>query len=249
MIFAASSHFVPQRSSNRVTSEQGYDLVADHYDQWAWQHFWRENEFPIMLGLLIRAAPKLGVLDVGVGTGAFLSYALPCLNADVPLAGIDVSAGMLKCARSRLGSRATLVQGDVQNGLPFDNQSFDAIVMMRVANHVFNFDKAIAEVGRVLSPGGILIATDLAEEFDYDCTRIPTSKITVSIETHKHLQLDWQRALIAAEFFDPKFFRYGYSDLRDPFAGGLNHKLDRSGRSIFQIITGYKRAIAHQRSK
>src|SRR5437879_4002614 len=101
-----------------IKSEQGYDLAANHYDRWAWQSFWRENEFPILLPLLLAARPR-HLLDIGVGTGAFLSYAASYLAPRVRLVGIDVSRRMLKQAQSKLGSRATLLQSNVQQGLPF----------------------------------------------------------------------------------------------------------------------------------
>src|SRR5262245_51288491 len=103
--------------SARAKSERAYDLAANFYDRWAWQSFWRENEFPIVLSLLLAEAPRCAVLDVGAGTGAFLSYAAPYLPSQVRLVGIDVSRRMLKHAASKLGSRTTLLKGNVQRGL------------------------------------------------------------------------------------------------------------------------------------
>jgi ubiquinone/menaquinone biosynthesis C-methylase UbiE len=235
-IRATTSRLLPGRTP--ATSAAGYDFAAPHYDDWAWQSFWRANEFPIIFALLMRAEPRRGVLDVGVGTGAFLADVARAVR-DVPIAGVDVSQGMLQLARARLGSRALLVQGDVQRGLPFKSNSFDAVVAMRVVNHLSDFDRGLAEIGRVLAPGGTLIATDLADEFDYDCTRIPTPEGSVSIETYKHSQTDWQCALEAARFSAPDVQSYRFSKLGDPRAGGLQHKINRD-TPIFQIIMARK---------
>jgi len=108
--FGISSRFEPP-ASKLFSSGKGYDLVAEHYDSWAWQDIWRNNEFPIVLAEVLKGAPTLGLLDIGVGTGAFFGYAEPFLSAQLPLVGLDVSAGMLQRARSRLGRRANGASG------------------------------------------------------------------------------------------------------------------------------------------
>ena len=238
--FAVAPQVATSDESRIMASSQGYNLAAQGYDTWAWQSFWRANEFPIVLDTLIQASPKRGMLDVGVGTGMFLFDVVSKFSANLPMAGVDISLAMLKLAQIRLGSRATLLRADVQKGLPFNSASFDAVVMMRVANHLSKLDKAIFEVGRAMSPGGIFIATDLAEGFDYVCTRIPTPKATISIETYKHDQARWKRALRMAGFDTPIIRVFDYEKLRDPFAGNLGHKFEYKGGPIFQIIEAIK---------
>jgi ubiquinone/menaquinone biosynthesis C-methylase UbiE len=142
---------------------EGYDLVAEHYDRWSWQEFWRRNEYPLVLSRLLEAAPTRGILDVGVGTGAFLSYAAPHFSAELRLTGVDVSGGMLKQAQSRLGTRVELLRADIAQKIPLADESFDSVVMMRVANHIQKLDQAIMTIRRVLSIGGFFIATDLEQ--------------------------------------------------------------------------------------
>jgi ubiquinone/menaquinone biosynthesis C-methylase UbiE len=223
-------------------SEQAYDLAADYYDRWSWQSFWRENEFPVVLGKLLRGGSGQSVLDVGVGTGAFLAYASSSLDPTVPLAGVDVSISMLKHARRKLGSRAMLVKGDIQRGLPFRAASFDAVLLMRVANHLKSLEAAAAEIARVLRHGGALIATDLSDEFKYDCTRIPTNEESVSIETYKHTKSEWRKALHAAGFSELEFSLYGKADLKNKSAGHLGPKLDDSSTAIFCVMRAAKKA-------
>ncbi|APO49709.1 class I SAM-dependent methyltransferase [Bradyrhizobium diazoefficiens] len=236
----SGAHARRAHAASTRRSEEAYDIVADHYDEWSWQTFWRENEFPILLSLIKSSPPTRGVLDLGIGTGAFLSYALPHLSRSMHLVGVDISTHMLERAQVRLVSRAALVRGDVQAGLPFESSSFDLVLMMRVANHLRHFDKALREVNRVLSPGGKLIATDLAEEFEYDCTRIPTPRATVEIETYKHTELDWRDALSSASFGSIDFRRYRPSDMRDASAGQLAHKFPKGNVPIFSVVQAIK---------
>ena len=98
------------------------------------------------------------VLEVAVGTGLNLE-AYP---RDVALTGIDLSDAMLDIARSRateVGRTATLQQTDAHE-LPFDDASFDTIVCTFGLCAIPDHTRAIAEMTRVLRPGGRLILVD-----------------------------------------------------------------------------------------
>lgn len=102
------------------------------------------------------------VLDAGIGTGA-LTLALADSLRDLPeLHGIDLSARMLARARSRLaafdqaGLSGRLRLGDICR-LPYDNGTFDLVMSAHVAEHCRFPDEAVAELARVLKPGGTLI--------------------------------------------------------------------------------------------
>jgi ubiquinone/menaquinone biosynthesis C-methylase UbiE len=98
------------------------------------------------------------VLEVAVGTGLNLE-AYP---RDVALTGIDLSDAMLDIARSRatkVGRTATLQQADAHE-LPFDDASFDTVVCTFGLCAIPDHTRAIAEMTRVLRPGGRLILVD-----------------------------------------------------------------------------------------
>ena len=98
------------------------------------------------------------VLEVAVGTGLNLE-AYP---RDIALTGIDLSDAMLDIARSRaseLGRSATLRQADAHR-LPFDDASFDTVVCTFGLCAIPDHTQAIAEMTRVLRPGGRLILLD-----------------------------------------------------------------------------------------
>ena len=99
------------------------------------------------------APAGLGWLDVGCGTGA-LAEAVAGRCAPKRLAGIDPSAGFLEFARRRLGGGgAELLRADARD-LPFAAGGFDRVASGLVLNFVPDQPRAVAEMARVVRPGG-----------------------------------------------------------------------------------------------
>ncbi|WP_257459322.1 class I SAM-dependent methyltransferase [Archangium lipolyticum] len=90
------------------------------------------------------------VLEVGTGTGLLPSYP-PSVASTV---AIDIDPDMLARARLRRPG-VTLLQADVQQ-LPFPDRSFDAVVSCLVFCSVEEPARGLAEIRRVLRPGGQL---------------------------------------------------------------------------------------------
>jgi len=91
------------------------------------------------------------VLDVGCGAG-FLTNELAAAGFEAT--GVDLSPRSLELARKRDATgRARYKEGDLTR-LPFPDGGFDAVCAMDVLEHVEALDAAIAEVARVLAPGG-----------------------------------------------------------------------------------------------
>lgn len=98
------------------------------------------------------------VLEVAVGTG----LNLPNYPAAVTLTGLDLSAGMLDLARARsrdLGRAVTLREGSA-HALPFPDAAFDTVVCTFGLCAIPDPATAVAEMARVLRPGGRLILVD-----------------------------------------------------------------------------------------
>ena len=100
---------------------------------------------------LVEWGPRV-VLEVGGGPGELSERMQAELGASVSY--LDLSPRMVELARSR-GVDANV--GDVQE-LPFDDDTFDTVVAAWMLYHVPDLDRALAEVARVLRPGGALIA-------------------------------------------------------------------------------------------
>jgi ubiquinone/menaquinone biosynthesis C-methylase UbiE len=98
------------------------------------------------------------VLEVAIGTGLNLGHYPP----GVRLTGVDFSRAMLAIAQRRAdetGREVTLIEGDAQ-GLPFPDASFDTVVCTLGLCCVPNEWLALAEMSRVLRPGGQLLLLD-----------------------------------------------------------------------------------------
>jgi ubiquinone/menaquinone biosynthesis C-methylase UbiE len=98
------------------------------------------------------------VLEVAIGTGRNLTF----YPAGVRLTGIDLSPAMLERARERageLGMEVDLREGDAQD-LPFPGGSFDTVVCTLSLCNVPDDRRAVAEMKRVLWPGGRLLLLD-----------------------------------------------------------------------------------------
>ena len=98
------------------------------------------------------------VLEVAVGTGRNL----PFYPEGVRLTGIELSQEMLTLAQgqaTRLGRQVDLRQGDAQ-ALPFAEASFDTVVCTVSLCSIPNDRQAVAEMKRVLRPGGRLLLLD-----------------------------------------------------------------------------------------
>lgn len=92
------------------------------------------------------------VLEVGGGQGELAERMQLELRAHVTF--VDISPRMVELARAR-GIDAQ--EGDVQK-LPFADGSFDTVVAAWMLYHVPDVDRGLAEIARVLVPGGALIA-------------------------------------------------------------------------------------------
>jgi MPBQ/MSBQ methyltransferase len=130
-----------------------FDAMAASYDE---LEPWYEHLYAVLHGL-VRAelAPAPGsrcprALDAGCGTG-FQTAIL--LELGYETAGVDLSAGLLRLARARCAG-ARLVQGDIET-LPCRDETVDLVVSCgSTLSFIPRPDRAIAEIARVLRPGG-----------------------------------------------------------------------------------------------
>jgi ubiquinone/menaquinone biosynthesis C-methylase UbiE len=129
-----------------------YQKYAPRYDQ---QTAWYDR---VLLGdgrAWACGQSRGAVLEVAIGTGRNLPY----YPRDRRLTGIDLTPAMLAIARGRareLGIAAALLVADAQ-ALPFGAASFDSVVCTLGLNAIPDDQAAVAEMYRVLRPGGRLV--------------------------------------------------------------------------------------------
>jgi ubiquinone/menaquinone biosynthesis C-methylase UbiE len=111
-----------------------------------------------LLEILQRRRPDARrVLDVGSGYGSFV---LVARRAGIDAVGLEMADVEVEFARARLRSErpaddaeTVYPVGDARE-LPFDDESFDAVTLWNVVEHVPGYERALAEAARVLRPGG-----------------------------------------------------------------------------------------------
>ena len=97
--------------------------------------------------------------DLGCGTGQVSAALAPFVARVV---AVDASAAMLQAAKKRLQrfDNIDLRRGELE-ALPIDDARLDAATLMLVLHHVPEPERALADVARVLKPGGLVVLVDM----------------------------------------------------------------------------------------
>jgi ubiquinone/menaquinone biosynthesis C-methylase UbiE len=128
---------------------RSFERIADSYDQTRGGEE-RGRQFAEYLFPLLDA--KALALEIGIGTGV-IAMGLSELGCRV--VGIDISPAMLARAKARIGSRVAI--GDARR-LPVADASFDQAYSVWVLHVIGSVPLLLAEVARILRPGGRYLA-------------------------------------------------------------------------------------------
>lgn len=149
-------------ASRRANQNETTDRIRRHWDRQAPRY---DRMMSRMERLFLEGSREWlcsradgNTLEVAVGTGRNLPY----YPDTVHLTGIDLSPGMLNLARERahtLGAQVDLREANAQH-LPFADASFDTVVCALSLCTVPDLDASVAEMHRVLRPGGQLLLVD-----------------------------------------------------------------------------------------
>lgn len=144
---------------------QMFDTISKNYDglnrviSFGIDIKWRNR----VVDILSEKNPKT-ILDIATGTGD-LAINLVRTGAE-KIVGLDISPGMLevgkqKVAAKNLDATIEMVVGDSEQ-LPFPDDSFDAITVAFGVRNFETLEKGLAEILRVLAPGGTFVVLETA---------------------------------------------------------------------------------------
>jgi len=136
-----------ERTEGRRAVEAYYDDYATWYEAER-----REGYYGVVndleFGAVAEAVAGRDVLEIGCGTGLILERTAAVARRAT---GVDLSAGMARFSAGRKG--LTVAQASAVS-LPFAGASFDVVYSFKVLPHVPDLAAALAEIRRVLRPGG-----------------------------------------------------------------------------------------------
>jgi ubiquinone/menaquinone biosynthesis C-methylase UbiE len=150
------------------------------------------------------------VIDVGTGPGR-LPILLCRADRNARVLGVDLAGPMLDLARrhvsdSNLADRIRFARGDAKS-LPFPDGRFEGVISNTIVHHIPEPAPALAEMARLVAPGGTLMIRDLARPADDDAlaslVELHASSETLSARAlfrdslHAALTLEEVRAIVA----------------------------------------------------
>jgi ubiquinone/menaquinone biosynthesis C-methylase UbiE len=143
-------------AERRTTSQEFFSSSAGQWDRLRDELFGDRFQLAAFAAL---ADAEWTVGDLGCGTGQVSAALAPFVGRVV---AVDESAAMLQAARKRLHEfdNIDLRRGELE-ALPIDSDRLDAATLILVLHHVPEPARALAEVARVLKPGGRVIVADM----------------------------------------------------------------------------------------
>jgi demethylmenaquinone methyltransferase/2-methoxy-6-polyprenyl-1,4-benzoquinol methylase len=155
-----------RQTSKKVQVADMFDNISPKYDllnrvlSVGIDIYWRK----CAIKKLKSAKPKL-ILDVATGTADFALEALELSPEKV--IGVDISEGMLRYGREKIKKKGLegiieLHLGDSE-GLKFDDNTFDAVIVSFGVRNFENLEKGLADMKRVLKPGGTLVVLEFSQ--------------------------------------------------------------------------------------
>ncbi len=187
------------------------------------------------LDMIRQYAPLEGarVLDVGCGIGAYVEK-FRGLTAEA--FGVDVDADKLRLAQQQKGLKTLALS--VAEGLPFPDNTFDAVLLHEVIEHVANDRQTIQEAHRVAKAGGsvIVFAPNRLYPFETHGVYIRGHYIFGNIPLIGYLPDSWRNK------FAPHVRAYRSAGLRALFTNLDGHVVHET-----QIFAGYDKLARRSR--
>jgi SAM-dependent methyltransferase len=189
------------------------------------------------------------ILEVGSGPGELWSQNVDRIPAGWRLTLVDFSPGMVEAAERALGDRAEYRVADVQE-LPFADESFDGAIANHMLYHVPERRRALAELARVLRPGGRFYASTNGEEHLREIFELRTEFPRLGFllengaaELAEHfvdIELDLYECDLEVTEVEPvlDFVRSGTGELVEGAAERVSAEIDRRGAFFVTKASG-----------
>lgn len=137
-----------------------FATIADRYDLiTVLLSFGQDRRWKRRLVSLAEVPPRARALDLACGTG---DIAFEMASRGAHVTGVDVTPRMIELARRKPGGgqgRTRFLVGDMM-ALPFEDESFDVVTTGYGIRNVPVIEPAVAELRRVLRPGGVFLSLD-----------------------------------------------------------------------------------------
>jgi demethylmenaquinone methyltransferase/2-methoxy-6-polyprenyl-1,4-benzoquinol methylase len=156
----------PSRDSEQFASEvrSMFDRISGVYDLMnsamtaGLHHRWRRRAVE-----LARVGPGSDGLDLCCGTGDLALELRRAIGPDGRVVGSDFSERMLELARQKAGGQGVGIEFGWADALdlPYGDASFDAVTIGFGARNLADLDRGLAEMARVLRPGGRLVILEI----------------------------------------------------------------------------------------
>jgi ubiquinone/menaquinone biosynthesis C-methylase UbiE len=220
----------------KVKDASSYDPVVEDFDL-----FSRRLSMPLVDRMIALAHPDRAarILDIGTGTGQVALEIAPHVLPGGQVVGVDLSDGMLSAAKSKATQRGLVQEVEFcrmdGESLGFKDRSFDVVVSLFALLHFPRPLVAVAEMFRVLRPGGrIVIAVG---------SRAPLFSFSFLVQGLKRLhalELQKRGKLLLAPSFLDSLVRKHLPDAPDPEETSLAHQNLNRTHKVVSIIQDAK---------
>jgi SAM-dependent methyltransferase len=184
------------------------------------------------------------VLEVSCGHGGGASYLVRTLHPS-SYTGLDLNPkGIVSCRSIHNLPGLDFVHGNAED-LPFDDQSFDAVLNVEASHLYPRFPRFLEEVVRVLSPGGHFLYTDVRARTQVDEWEAALAEVPMQMISKRSINEEVMRGIMASQHDTlallgpasgraPSFLRNFLRDVNELRASTFHESL-RSGGNSYQM--------------